>query len=83
MIIFTCSCVSENLPEFYVTNPFAEKLARQFLCGKIKMSYAKVCSCARRVTENLPHTQRLAAASSVLSPLYTVVSSAVADEFST
>ena len=53
----------------YVTNIFAEKLARQFLCGKEKMSHAKVSSRARAVTETLPRTQRLAVASSGLSPL--------------
>lgn len=28
------------------------KMVRQFLCGNEKMSYVKVCSCARIVTEN-------------------------------
>ena len=59
-----------------MTNTFAEKLARQFLCGKEKMSYAKICSCARAVKENLPHTQRLAVASLVLFPLSIVISGA-------
>ena len=44
---------------FYATNAFSEKLAPQFFCGKEKMSYAKICSCARPVTENLQHIQRL------------------------
>ena len=66
----------ENLPEFYVTNIFAEKLARQYSCGKGKMLYAKVCSYALPVTENLPYTQKLAVASSVLSLLSIVISSA-------
>ena len=46
------------------------------------MPYAKVCSCARPVTENFPHTQELAVAS-VLSPLSIVISGALSNEFST
>ena len=41
----------ENLPEFYVTNVFAEKLAPRFLCGKEKISYVKflfVCTTRHR-----------------------------------
>ena len=79
--IFICSC-TENLPEFYVTYAFADKLACQFLCGKEKMSYVEVCLCTRPVSENLPHTQRLAVAS-VLSLLSIVISGAQANEFST
>ena len=71
---FICSYTGENLPELYMTIAFAEKLARQFLCGKEKISYAKVCSWARFVTENLPHTQRLAVASSVSFLLSIVIS---------
>ena len=64
-------------------NAFAEKLTSQFLCGKKKMSHAKVCSRARPDTENLPPTQRLAAASSVFSQLSIVISVVSANEFST
>ena len=69
--------------EFHGINAFAEKLARQFLCGKEKMSYVKVCLGTRPVKENLPHTQALAVASSVLSPVFIVISGAEANEFST
>ena len=34
LIIFICSCTWGKLPEFFVTNEFAEKLAPQFLCGE-------------------------------------------------
>ena len=58
--------VHEKICPNFVTKIFNEKLARQFLCGKEKMSYVKVCSCAQPVTESLPHTQGLPVASLVL-----------------
>ena len=49
------------LSAFYVTNAFAETLAHQFLCGDGKVSYAKVSSGVRLVTENLTLGHQLSA----------------------
>ena len=54
-----------------------------FYVAKKKCIYAKVCSCAPPVTENLPHTQGLAVAFSVLSPLSIIISGVQANEVST
>ena len=49
-VLFACSCTWGHLLGFYVANTFAEKLVRQFICGKQKLSITSISSCIWLVT---------------------------------